>query len=139
MSPLRNQPPRVFAAGGHLEGHLGDGLVIAGVGLEPCGGVGDIGGKAGLVPDQAFRAGGLDGIAVFEIRLASHGAADDAEQVRAGLAALLNFGAVIGHDTDGFFVISHNDTVDESTVIRLKSHTIADTKFQHIVMGPHVL
>ncbi len=41
----------ILAPGGHLERHLGNSFVIAGLGLQPGCRVSDIGGHHGLVPD----------------------------------------------------------------------------------------
>ena len=85
----------VFAARLELEGHLGLGgpAVVIVVGL----GVDDVFGDRFFGPDEAGGHRILEAVTVFEAFLAAGDAADDAIEVRAGLAALHDL-VTVGRD-----------------------------------------
>ena len=87
----------ILAASGQFEGHLGMGAVLAGLLLEPGGGIDDIGRDRGRIPFGAIGTGGHNVIAIFETSEGAYLPTDHAEEVGPDLAALLDCRA-IGRD-----------------------------------------
>ncbi len=81
-----------------LEGHLRLAGLVAGIFLEELRRIGQVLGQFLFVPDEALLARFLHHVGILEIGDRPGRAADHAVEVRAGLAALLDLGAVIGDD-----------------------------------------